>query len=119
MKMGLFSKLFKKKDEAPAFTKQPGVRKKKFDFNYTDAEALKLRMQRDASVIEGLTPANYYKSKSKYTQAILYYLPDYSYIMANVDSYVDDEIEDSTGYFEITFDTMKKLCVKFGQHLDA
>lgn len=115
--MGLFGNLFKKKSDVPDFTKQPGVRKKKFDFNYTDAEALGLKMKRDTTCIESLTPANYYKAKSKYTQAIIYYLPDYSYIMVNIDSYVDDEIEDSTGYFEISFDTMKKLCVKFGQHL--
>lgn len=114
--MGLFG-LFKKKDDAPEFTKRSDIRRKKFDFNYTDAEQLNIKMKRDVSVIVGLSPSNYYASKSKYTQALFYYMPDYSYIMVKLDSYVDDKIEASTEYFTTDFDTLQKLCGKFGQHI--
>lgn len=114
--MGIFG-IFKRKDSIPDFVKQSGVKCKEFSFEPIDIEQLDRDMKSDTNAITKLTPSNYYASKARYVLAKTYFLPDHSRIMVNLTLYMLDKPQRSTGYYEISFETMKKLCAKFGQHI--
>ena len=95
------------------------MRLKKINVVYIPPSELIPQMNEDTAVAGTLKPVNYYATKLKFIEALVYYSEDYSESKIKLCFYVNEKLEKASELFELDFKTLSKLLSRVGMYIES